>query len=265
MVKTHSKKEIILLICLIFSLFILDYPILDKGLENFLKEDEFGIVERVVDGDTLIINGNSTRLLGVNTPEKGEKYYNEAKTFLEQIVLNRTVRLEYENKKYDQYGRKLAYIFLDEKNVNEELIKSGFANIYILGYSKYREELEESWLYCLKEDIGLCKKSIETCAKCINLDEINVKEQKIILKNNCIENCNLTNWSIKDEGRKKFIFPNFKLDSLEEVQITVTNSTTRKDNITNLYWKNKDYVWTKEGDTLFLRDDKGFLVLWKNY
>jgi len=30
-------------------------------------------------------------------------------------------------------------------------------------------------------------------------------------------------------------------------------------------WKKKDYVWTKTGDSLFLRDSKGKLVLWKSY
>jgi len=30
-----------------------------------------------------------------------------------------------------------------------------------------------------------------------------------------------------------------------------------------LFWKNEDYVWAKTGDTLFLRDGKGKLVLWE--
>jgi len=32
-----------------------------------------------------------------------------------------------------------------------------------------------------------------------------------------------------------------------------------------LFWKGKDYVWTSTGDTLFLRDDEGKLVLWEMY
>jgi len=260
-----SKKDLILLISLIFCLFVLDYPLLDKGLDNFLKEQEYGIVERVVDGDTLIINGNSTRLLGINTPERGEKYYTQAKSFLENLTLNKTVRIEYSNEKEDLYGRKLAYIFLNEMNVNEEVVRNGFGNLYILDYSKYNFKLKERWQECIEKNINLCEKSQDICTKCINLKELNVKEQKVILKNNCLLKCNLSNWSIKDEGRKKFIFSEISLNSLEEIQIIVSNDTQIEDNSTNLYWKNQDYVWTKSGDTLFLRDKQGFLVLWKNY
>jgi len=32
-----------------------------------------------------------------------------------------------------------------------------------------------------------------------------------------------------------------------------------------LFWKGESYVWTKTGDTLFLRDEEGKLVLWKGY
>ncbi len=263
--KMSSKKDLILLISLIFCLFVLDYPLLDKGLDNFLKEQEYGIVERVVDGDTLIINGNSTRLLGINTPERGEKYYTQAKSFLENLTLNKTVRIEYSNEKEDLYGRKLAYIFLNEMNVNEEVVRNGFGNLYILDYSKYNFKLKERWQECIEKNINLCEKSQDICTKCINLKELNVKEQKVILKNNCLLKCNLSNWSIKDEGRKKFIFSEISLNSLEEIQIIVSNDTQIEDNSTNLYWKNQDYVWTKSGDTLFLRDKQGFLVLWKNY
>ena len=75
-------------------------------------------------------NKTSVRLLGINTPEKGEIYYGEAKEFLEYQVLNKTIRLENGKDKTDLYGRKLSYIFLGTKNINLELVKEGLANFY---------------------------------------------------------------------------------------------------------------------------------------
>lgn len=37
------------------------------------------------------------------------------------------------------------------------------------------------------------------------------------------------------------------------------------DNKEVLFWKGKKYVWTKTGDSLFLRDKEGGLVLWESY
>ena len=32
-----------------------------------------------------------------------------------------------------------------------------------------------------------------------------------------------------------------------------------------LFWEEDDYIWTEAGDTLFLRDNEGKLVLWRSY
>ncbi len=36
-------------------------------------------------------------------------------------------------------------------------------------------------------------------------------------------------------------------------------------NENTLSWKGEKYVWTRTGDSLFLRDSEGALVLWKSY
>ena len=71
----NKKKQIFLIIFLVIILFTINYPFLDKKLENFLTDYETEIVERVIDGDTIVIDGSSVRLLGINTPERGEIYY----------------------------------------------------------------------------------------------------------------------------------------------------------------------------------------------
>ena len=52
------------------------------------------IASRIIDGDTIVVNNVSIRLLGMNTPERGEKYYQEAKNYLALLISNKTIWLE---------------------------------------------------------------------------------------------------------------------------------------------------------------------------
>jgi len=254
----NRKRQIILLIVLISLLFFINYPFLDSAVESFLLKNEKGLVERVVDGDTIIVNGDSVRLLGINCPEKGERYYEEAKEFLENSVLNKKVRLEgIEN---DMYFRKLRYVFLGSENVNLKMVEEGLANVYILDDKNYEKELRDAWEECILKNKNLCEKSLDKCADCIGLRKFD--NQEVVFYNRCDFDCDLNGWTIKDEGRKKFVFEDFILDKDKEVKIIVGEGIN---NGNILFWKGEDYVWTSTGDTLFLRDSEGRLVLWEMY
>ncbi|HUS48664.1 MAG TPA: thermonuclease family protein [Candidatus Paceibacterota bacterium] len=257
-----KKKQVILLISLILVLIMINYSFIDNALENFFLDYEIANVERVIDGDTIVIdNGTSVRLLGINCPEKGERYYEEAKGLLEELVLNKTVKIKFGKERYDIYNRILAYIFVGETNVNLELINKGFANFYFpSGKDTYYNDFKQAWENCIKEDINLCEKSENRCADCIKLSNFDFKNQEIAFANGCDFDCDLTGWKIKDEGRKNFVFGDFILKDNEQVKIIVGESV---DMGSTLFWKNEDYVWTDSGDTLFLRDDADGLVLWE--
>ena len=256
--------NIFLLVFLIFLLIGINYRFLDTKVIEFLDEGEFTIVERVIDGDTIVVsNDTHVRLLGINTPEKGEFYYQESKDFLANLTLNKTIKLEYGKEKQDLYGRTLAYIILDGKNVNIELVDEGYANFYFpSGKDVYYNSFVKAWEHCLENGKYLCKKSNDECAQCVELKELNVKNQTVVLYNKCNFDCNLAGWNIKDEGRKKFVFQNFILRNNEKVSIIVGNETNSEN---FLYWKGEEYVWTSTGDTLFLRDKEGRLILWERY
>ena len=96
-------------------------------------------VERVADGDTLMATSeNSTRLrirlLGIDAPEiphrgkPGQTYGVEARHHLLRLVLNRVVRIELFGS--DAYRRLLAVIWHDGANVNVEMVRGGFAEVY---------------------------------------------------------------------------------------------------------------------------------------
>ena len=259
----EKRKEIIILVFLIFLFFTINYSFLDKGIENFLSDFKIVKIDRVIDGDTVKFEEDSIRLLGINSPEKNEKYYSEAKEFLEEMSLNKTVRLEFGKEKYDRYKRILAYIFINGENANLKLVEEGLANFYFpSGKDSHYNEFKEAWENCIEKNKNLCERSENICSECIELKEFNYNNQELIFYNKCDFNCELTKWNIKDEGRKNFFFHEFVLESKEQVKITLgEESNTKK----NLFWKNEEYVWTSTGDTLFLRDDEGKLVLWETY
>ena len=92
------------------------------------------LVTNVVDGDTLDLDNNERiRMSGINTPETGECYYQEAKEKLAELVLNKRVYVEMDRSDKDKYGRSLRYIYLNETElvlVNGVLVEGGFARVY---------------------------------------------------------------------------------------------------------------------------------------
>lgn len=79
---------------------------------------EEAIAEDVVDGDTIVVRiGTETakvRLIGIDAPELNAKLGDSAKARVEQLVLNKTVYLEYDAERTDNYGRLLAYVWIEK-------------------------------------------------------------------------------------------------------------------------------------------------------
>mgnify|MGYP001596981145 FL=1 len=236
----QRKKDIKILIVLLIALLILNYPFLDDKLKSFLNVKEQIHVDRIIDGDTIESNETSIRLLGINTPERGELYYNEAKAFLESKIFNKTVSLEFGKERYDKYNRTLAYVFLDNKNINIELVENGFANYYFpAGKDRHYPEFTQAWEMCINNNVNLSEASTNPCAQCINI----VGSNRLV--NNCNFSCDISGWKIKAEGRNNTIFQGKILGSGEEIPFKLE--------------------LTETGDTIFLWDDKGKLVVWKSY
>lgn len=75
---------------------------------------ESGVAKKVVDGDTFTLqNGTQVRLLGIDAPGRGQGKYDQATEYLETIIQNKTVYLEYDRYQDDKYGRVLAWIWVD--------------------------------------------------------------------------------------------------------------------------------------------------------
>ncbi len=87
---------------------------------------------KVLDGDTFVDSaGDTVRLLGIDTPEKGQAFANDAAESLRHLLSgNGKLRYEFGKERNDRYGRLLAFVYTDSLFVNERLIEDGLASTY---------------------------------------------------------------------------------------------------------------------------------------
>lgn len=112
-----------------------------KAVEENFGENEYGFVTKIIDGDTIIVSGKKIRLLGIDAPERGEKCYRESKNWLENRILKKRVKLVKERKDKDFFGRYLRYVFLNNSNINVEIVREGFAIARIDDIEKFKGEI----------------------------------------------------------------------------------------------------------------------------
>jgi len=105
---------------------------IDKPIQEPEEQSDYFTVTYIVDGDTLDVDtGERVRLICIDTPERGEYYYSEAKEYLKSLTLNKEVDLVKDISETDRYGRLLRYIYLtDGTFVNELMVRNGYARAY---------------------------------------------------------------------------------------------------------------------------------------
>ena len=95
------------------------------------------VVKKVIDGDTVkTTNGENIRLIGIDTPEinwdKGtaDFYGYKALNYTKSSLLNEKIYLEYDKEKRDEYGRVLAYIYLENGELfNLKILEKGYGHL----------------------------------------------------------------------------------------------------------------------------------------
>ncbi len=122
-----------------------------------------GMVKYVIDGDTIILtNGEKVRYVGIDTPERGQCWYRQAKEFNRKLVSGKKIRLERDKSNRDRYQRLLRYVYVqnspEEKEifVNLELVKAGLARAKeYKPDTKYASILEQAESYARTNKVGL--------------------------------------------------------------------------------------------------------------
>ena len=100
--------------------------------EGGASERRTARVERVVDGDTIVLSGlGKARLIGVDTPEVHggvECYGRAASAYAKRTLAGRRVRWRADVEGRDRYDRALVYVWLaDGRFFNSMLVREGFA------------------------------------------------------------------------------------------------------------------------------------------
>ncbi len=218
--------------------------------DNKEYEKESAFVIKIIDGDTVETNLGTIRFLGINTPEKGKPYYQEAKDFLIKNIENKSVEILRDATDTDQYKRKLRYVFYDNRLINVEILEKGLATSFMLDGLIYENKLKTAEAFAKKNEIGLWERSRNICVSCISLEKLEPAEDFFIIKNNCDFNCVLTGWLVKDDANHFF-----KLGNLEAGQ------TEKYDSMIIF----KKEIWNDNGDRFFMRDKDGKLVVFYEY
>lgn len=101
------------------------------------------IVKKIIDGDTFVLaDDTQIRLIGVDTPEKGQPYYENATLFADSLLLGKEVILRFDEELYDNYGRQLAYVYIDSVFFNESVVAGGMGSVYLFPHNrKFASEL----------------------------------------------------------------------------------------------------------------------------
>ena len=91
--------------------------------------DNAGKCVEVIDGNTIQVYGvGKVQLTQVKTPQKTEPGFSDAKKFVEDKCLGKTVYLDIDNKQsQDKYGRILAIVYTNTTDINKELIDNNLA------------------------------------------------------------------------------------------------------------------------------------------
>ena len=107
-------------------------------IPNLLWAGQFKVT-RVTDGDTINVVGNGKkeiiRLVGIDAPETskkkrqpGQPFSQKSTKYLASLVLKKMVEIKSYGQ--DRYGRTLGVVYLNDINVNLEMIKAGLAEVY---------------------------------------------------------------------------------------------------------------------------------------
>jgi endonuclease YncB( thermonuclease family) len=141
-----NKKKVILVISISSLIFFLIF--------NQVRSQDL----RVVDGDTIHLNGEKIRFTGIDTPELKQTCIKEgvinpcgvtAKEILIEKISDNKVECISDGK--DQYKRTLAECFVDDQSLSSYLVRSGYA----FAYRRYSKKFILDENYAKVNQIGM--------------------------------------------------------------------------------------------------------------
>ncbi len=108
-----------------------------------------GTISRIIDGDTIVVDGQSVRFALASTPELNEPIGKAAKEFVKEICpVGSKVKVdEDDGQTQGSYGRIIGVVYCNGVNLNQAIIDEGFGNLFF-DKCKDSEFSDDSWSGC---------------------------------------------------------------------------------------------------------------------
>ena len=124
-IKKKYITTIVSVIVFLISYFGDKYNLGQKGMPS---DDTYRVLS-VSDGDTVTINDHGEkrklRLYGIDAPEKDQEYGMESRQYLYDRIQGKDINIDFISK--DRYGRDISIIYINGENINETMVKEGYA------------------------------------------------------------------------------------------------------------------------------------------
>ena len=237
--------------------------IVEEPTEDTTQDYNMTVTE-VIDGDTFYLgNGDKIRMLGINTPESGRPYAQEATDFLTNMILGKEVTLvnDSKNDDVDSYGRLLAHVYVNDTFVNYEIIKTGYAFWYpYTSGTDFDTEYEAAQNDASNNKIGLWTESSYNLT--IDYIEYDPEGEEadgeyLVLTNHENYNVTMVGWFLQDEAAQTAYEFNLTIESNTTIRIYTGSGT---DNSTTIFWGWHQGIWNNSGDFAILQDENGYMV-----
>jgi len=246
---------------------------------------EVGSAVEVVDGDTFVIERDGTpqrvRIVGINTPESGECLADAAGERLSELLADGPLELIRDTSDTDSFGRLLRYVEIggaETVDAGATLVAEGLAIA-----RRYEPDVARAATYeTLQEDarsdrVGLwAPDACGTATVASGAIEVTVNADPpgddtdaldgewVEFTNTTGDEIDLAGFTVADESASnRFAFDNALLAPFATLRL-VTGCGS--DTATVVHWcATGSAVWNNDGDTVFLRDRSGNIVVATSY
>lgn len=223
-------------------------------------------VDDVIDGDTVeLSDGTRVRLIGINTPEMEQPYYEEATAYTRSLLEGKTVGVEMDVEELDQFDRTLAYLWVGDKLANYEITRAGYANgLSIAPNIKYEVYITQAEEKAIAEAVGIWQQGQTSLVVDFvqydppGPDEEVLNEEYVRLYNSSSVEINVAGFTVSDDSRNVYTFGEVVVRPNERVTIFTGCGVDQPPS--RLYWCSDSPVWSNSGDTVYVYDAAGGLL-----
>lgn len=250
------------------------YDVTVAGLDRYQAADLTQMtpatVTRHVDGDTFEVAiadpaygmraVERVRLAGIDTPERDEPLFAEARAHVERRAGAGPVYLAFDFRRRDQFDRLLAFVYLpDGTLLNAELIETGLAVVYrgddLMYFLPQFEDLERE---ARSRELGVWRGKAR--AGVIIVDVANQsRHEHVLLRNDGSGPVDISGWWICDDDDDRLAIPAEVVLAPGDA-LAVGSGAGCVDTHHPCLRVSKKNIWGNPGDVACLKDRSGTLI-----